>query len=189
MSNVGSLRDVYDQGSRNWALFTHNIFKLTDTLSVTGGLRYTHESKTLNAAFNNNNTACPAQQAALGPLLGNAALRSLAAGIITLTCTGNSSSALTGVPIRDKIDEGQLTGTAVLSWKPVPSTLLYASYARGYKAGGYNLDRSDLSATVFATPTAASAVNLRFDPETVNAYEMGVKYSSRQFTANLAAYR
>ncbi|WP_026046949.1 TonB-dependent receptor [Sphingomonas sp. PAMC 26621] len=189
VNNVGSIRDEYDHASRNFALFTHNIWKMTDTLSLTAGLRYTHESKTLNARIHNNNTVCPAQQAALRPLLANAALAPLAGGIITLTCTGNSTSALTGVPISDKIKEGQLTGTGVISWKPFRSTLVYASYARGYKAGGFNLDRSDLSATVFATPTAAAASNLRFDAETVNAYEVGVKYTSREFTANAAVYR
>ncbi len=191
LNDRGSLRDTYDQTSSNYAFFTHNIVKVTDTLSLTGGLRYTHESKDLDASFTNDNTICPAQQAAMAPLLAssNATLRTLAAGIVTLSCTGNSTSALTGVPIRDKLSEGQVTGTAVVSWKPVPSTLLYASYARGYKAGGYNLDRSDLSATVFATPTAASAANLRFDPETVQALEIGIKYSSPKFTANLAGFR
>ena len=191
LNDLGSLRDVYDQTSENFAFFTHNIVKVTDRLNLTIGLRYTNEHKTLAAGFNNNNTVCPAQQDALRPLLAssNATLQSLAAGIVTLTCTGNSTSALSGVRLDDQIREGQLTGTGVLSWKPAESTLLYASYARGYKAGGYNLDRSDLSATVFATPTAAAASNLRFDPETVNAYELGVKFSSRQFTANVAAFR
>ena len=189
MSNIGSIRDVYDQTSSNWALFTHNIFKITDTLSITGGLRYTHEVKTLNARFNNNNTVCPAQQAALGPLLANPALQALAGGIITLSCTGNSSSALTGLTLSDRISEGQFTGTTVLSWKPTRDILLYGSYSRGYKAGGFNLDRSDLSTTVFSTPTSAMVRNLRFDPETVQAYEVGIKYTSPKLTANLAVYR
>jgi len=77
----------------------------------------------------------------------------------------------------------------VLSWKPTRELLLYGSYSRGYKAGGFNLDRSDLSTTVFSTPTSAMARNLRFDPETVQAYELGVKYTSAKFTANVAAYR
>ncbi len=193
VNSVGSIRDVYLQTSRNFAFFTHNIYKITDTLSITGGLRYTNEHKELDASFNNNNTVCPAQQAALSPLLANpavpGALKPLLGGIITLTCTGNSTSALTGVPIQEEISEGQFTGTTVLSWKPVPSTLVYASYARGYKAGGFNLDKSDLTPNVFATPTAASAANLRFDPETVQAFELGIKYSSAKFTANLAAFR
>jgi len=189
INNVGSVRDIYDQTSSNWALFTHNIFKITDTLSITGGLRYTREVKTLDAQFTNNNTVCPAQQAALGPLLANPALQSLVGGIITLSCTGNSSSAITGLPISDRISEGQFTGTTVLSWKPTRDLLIYGSYSRGYKAGGFNLDRSDLSTTVFTTPTSAMARNLRFDPETVQAYEFGIKYTSRKLTANVAVYR
>ncbi len=188
INNVGAVRDLYDQTSSNYAFFTHNIFRLTDTLSVTGGLRYTSEHKKLRASFDNNNTACPVQQAELRSLL-TTPLAALAGGVITLSCTGNSTSAITGLPVSDKIDEGQLTGTAVVSWKPVPSTLLYGSYARGYKAGGYNLDRSDLTTNAFFTPTASQAVNLRFDPETVNAYELGVKFTSPKFTANVAAFR
>ncbi len=191
INNVGALRDLYDQTSTNYAFFTHNIFRVTDTLSLTGGLRYTNERKTLRASFENNNTACPLQQAALRPFLqsGNATLANLAGGIVTLSCNGNSSSALTALPLSDSIREGQFTGTAVVSWKPVASTLVYGSYARGYKAGGYNLERSDLTPNVFGTPTAASVTNLRFDPETVNAYELGVKFTSRTFTLNAAAFR
>ena len=189
LNDLGSTRDQYDQTSENWAFFTHNIYKLTHKLSLTLGARYTHESKSLTANFNNNNTVCPAQQVALGPLLGVPALQALVGGIITLTCTGNSTSALTGVPFSHRFKEGQLTGTAVLSWKPSESTLAYASFARGYKAGGYNLDRSALTTTVFTTPTPATVANLRFDPETVNAYEIGAKYTSRHLTANVAVYR
>jgi outer membrane receptor protein involved in Fe transport len=191
LNNLGSLRDVFDQTSSNYAFFTHNIFRITETLSLTGGLRYTNEHKTLDTSFNNNNTICPVQQASLAPLLasGNATARTLAEGIIILTCTGNSTAALNAVPIKDSMREGQFTGTTVLSWKAAPSTLLYASYARGYKAGGYNLDRSDLTKTVYATPTASSAANLRFDPETVQAFEVGIKYSSPKFTVNVAGFR
>lgn len=67
VNNVGSVRDLYHQTSSNYAFFTHNIFKITDTLSITGGLRYTNEHKRLDASFNNNNTVCPAQRAALSP--------------------------------------------------------------------------------------------------------------------------
>lgn len=188
LNDLGSIRDVYNQTSENFAFFTHNIFKLTDTLSITGGLRYTNERKVFDANFNGNNTLCPAQQAALRPLLTNAALASLAGGIITLTCTGNSSSDLNALRLNNRLREGQFTGTGVLSWKPIKELLVYASYSRGYKAGGYNLDRSDLGTALFPR-TAADAANLRFDPETVNAYEAGLKYASSDFTFNFAGFR
>jgi len=195
LNNLGSIRDRYYQQSENYAFFTHNIFKLTDQLSITAGLRYTHESKDFSANFTNNNTVCPAQQAGtaqggLGGLLTNPALASLAGGIITLSCTGNSSATLNGKSISDNLDENQLTGTGVISYKPTRDLLLYASYSRGYKAGGYNLDRSDLgSALNPAVTISPNASLLRFDPETVNAYEAGLKFTTSQFTFNVAAFR
>ena len=42
-------------------------------------------------------------------------LAALTRGIATLACTGNSSSALNGRTIDDKLRENQLTGTAVLA--------------------------------------------------------------------------
>jgi len=189
LNNLGDQLSLFKQTSENYAFFTHNIFKITDRLSLSAGVRYTHEKKTVNGSFSNNNTICPAQQAALGGLLSNAALASLAGGIITLSCTGNSSSSLNGLALHDSISEGEFTGTGVLSYKPVSDLMLYASYSRGYKAGGYNLDRSDLSANAFVVPTAASVTRLRFDPEKVNSYEIGAKFSARQFSLNIAGFR
>ncbi|MBI0473964.1 TonB-dependent receptor [Sphingomonas sp. MA1305] len=193
VNNVGDVNSRYYQDSENYAFFTHNIFKLTDKLSITAGLRYTHERKNFNATFNNNNTICPAQQAALSPLLASTAvpdaLKPLIGGIVTLTCTGNSTSSINALTPSDRLSEGEFTGTGVISYKPINDLLVYASYSRGYKAGGYNLDRSDFNSNVFSPPTNASASRLRFDPETVNAYEVGLKYTSRQFTFNAAAFR
>ncbi|MBV9929642.1 MAG: TonB-dependent receptor [Alphaproteobacteria bacterium] len=190
INDVGSVRDVYNQNSDNWAVFTHDIINITDTLSLTLGARYTHEKKTLNAFFNNNNTVCPTQQAALGPLLANPALAALAGGIITLSCTGNSSVQLNNVVLNDHHSEGEWTGTGVLSWKPTPRLMMYGSYSKGYKAGGYNLDRSALGGAngVFGPRSSADAAGLRFEPEKVTAYEVGAKYNRKGFNLNVAFF-
>src|SRR5690606_20418122 len=125
--DLGDNRALYKQDSTNYAIFTHNIINITDRVSLTLGARYTHERKKFQASFDNDNTLCPAQQAALGPLLSNAQLATLAGGIITLTCTGNSSSTLNALDLRSRRSEGEWTGTAVLSWKPVSGLLTYAS--------------------------------------------------------------
>ena len=44
----------------------------------------------------------------------------------------------------DTHSENKLSGTVVLSYKPTDRLLTYASYSHGYKAGGFNLDRSAL---------------------------------------------
>jgi outer membrane receptor protein involved in Fe transport len=79
----------------------------------------------------------------------------------------------------------------VLSWKPTPRLLTYASYSKGYKAGGFNLDRSDLGGRngVFSPRTNADADALQFEPEKVDAYESGAKFNSRHFNLNVAAFR
>ncbi|HKH01144.1 MAG TPA: TonB-dependent receptor plug domain-containing protein, partial [Bradyrhizobium sp.] len=56
--NGVGLDDRWDQSSNNWALFTHNIFAITDQLKFTAGLRYTHERKRLVGDLNDNNTLC-----------------------------------------------------------------------------------------------------------------------------------
>lgn len=191
LNNLGSIRDVYNQTSDNYAFFTHNIVKITDTLNLTLGARYTHETKRFDANFNNSNTICPAQQAALGPLLANPATAAFAGALITLTCTGNSSVQLNGVQLNDRRSESEVTGTAVLAWKPTPRLLTYASYSRGYKAGGYNLDRSALGGLtgVFSPRSAADAPGLQFEPEKVDAFEVGFKFNTPKFTLNVAAFR
>ncbi|HUG45832.1 MAG TPA: TonB-dependent receptor, partial [Sphingomicrobium sp.] len=95
------------------------------------------------------------------------------------------------------------TGTAVLSYKPVDPLLLYASYSRGYKAGGFNLDQSALTGSFFspADPMGLNNLsvilgpsllnnpaNLQFEEETVNAFELGAKYSSRGLNLAVALF-
>ena len=204
VNNVGDDFSTYNQDSTNWAIFTHNIFNITNNLSLTVGFRYTHERKEFDADFNNNNTICPVQQAFFANFLSGgatplpASLQPLAAGLVNLTCQGNSSSSLNALNLSDRRSEGEWTGTGVLSFKPVSELLLYASYSRGYKAGGFNLDRSALGQPIFS-PTdprqfggrgaGFNTANLQFDPEIVNAWEAGFKWTRRSFTLNVAAFR
>ncbi|WP_324748976.1 TonB-dependent receptor [Sphingomonas sp. LY54] len=199
VNNMGDIRANYRQDSENFAFFTHNIFNITDQLALTLGARYTNEVKKFEGDFNNNNTICPEQQQNLSPFLVNPAvpanLRTLIGGIVTLTCQGNSSVALNGLDLSDKRKEDEWTGTAILSYKPNDDLLLYGSFSKGYKAGGFNLDRSALGTRPIQARTAAlfpitpaDVADLQFDAEKVDAYEVGLKYSGRGFTFNVAAF-
>ena len=192
INDKGASRDVYNQNSRNWALFTHNIFHVTSTVDLTLGLRYTNERKRFDASFTNDNVGCVANQRALLPFLSNAGLAATAGGIIGLSCQGNSTAELNGVSINSVRKEDQFTGTAILSWKPIDDLLVYGSYSRGYKAGGFNLDRSALKSPIlpFSASGGAQALanSLQFAPETVNAYEVGAKYATGPFTLTAAAF-
>lgn len=188
VSDRGSTGDLYNQESTNWALFTHNIINITDRLNLTLGLRYTNENKDFSATFGNDNTACPANRALLGSLLGVPALAGLAGGLISLSCQGNSTSELDGVSIADSRDEDEFTGTAILSFKPTDRLLTYASYSRGYKAGGFNLDRSALANPLALNVAALNTANLQFGQETVDAFEVGGKYDGSNWTLTAAAF-
>lgn len=203
INDRGSTIDRYNQDSTSFAIFTHNIVHLTNTLDLTLGLRYTDERKRFSATFGNDNTGCTALQASLTDDLvsANATTRALAGALIGLGCQGNSTAELNGVSIADKRSEGEFTGTAILSWKPTDDLLLYGSFSRGYKAGGFNFDRSALKApiavsggvptTTFAALGGAQALvgNLQFQPEKVNAFEIGAKYSTGPFSLSVAAFR
>lgn len=199
--NVGDDTSDFAQNSENFAFFTHNIFHITDRLDLTLGLRYTNETKTLDANFRNTNTICPTVQGAVLPTLAGATgtAQQLLGGVVSLACQGNSTSALNALTLNDRRKEDRFTGTGVISWKPVDDLLVYGSFSRGYKAGGFNLDRSAFTNPVgqlalpigFVTPGNAAfyADTLQFDEETVDAYEIGIKYNSRRFGLNVAAFR
>jgi iron complex outermembrane recepter protein len=180
-NGVGQL-DKYKQTSRNFAIFTHNQIKFTDQLSLTLGARYTSEKKTLDASFTDNNTLCRA--------IGSTPLAAFA----TLPCVIPSVPGGSFTQNGAKNSDSRLTGTAVVSYKPFDDLLLYASYSRGYKAGGFNLDRSGLtrqviSPTVVGGITAAANTNgLTFAPEIVNAFEFGYKLNKPGFDLNIAAF-
>jgi iron complex outermembrane receptor protein len=205
---TGDVDSRYFQRSENYAVFTHNIVHLTDRLDLTLGVRYTHERKRFSADLDNNNAVCPALQArtpgtpndlydlATGAFGTGSAL---ARGIFTLGCLGNGSTALSGLDLADGFRDGRVSGTGVLSWRPMDDLMLYGSYSRGYKAGGYNLDRFALGATglfpgmspltYFSPRSDADAASLRFAAETVDAFELGLKFNRRHWGVNIAAFR
>jgi outer membrane receptor protein involved in Fe transport len=193
INDRGTTNDRYFQNGTNWAVFTHNIVHITDRLDLTLGLRYTNDKKKFNATFGNDNTGCTTVQGLVGGFTGVAALAAVSQGLIGLACQGNSTAELNGVSINDKRSEDEWTGTAILSYKPTDDLLLYGSFARGYKAGGFNLDRSALKPPVvtFASVGGAQALvgNLQFDPELVDSYEVGAKYSTGPFSLSVSAFR
>jgi iron complex outermembrane receptor protein len=193
LNDRGTINDRYRQDGTNWALFTHNIVHITDRLDLTLGLRYTNDKKDFGATFTNDNTACTTVQGLVSPFLTNASLAAVAGGLIGLSCQGNSTAELNNVSISSDRGEDEWTGTGILSYRPTDDLMVYASYSRGYKAGGFNLDRSALKAPIptFASVGGAQALvnNLKFDAELVNSYEIGAKYATGPFSASVTLFQ
>ena len=172
-----SENDQWNQTSNNWALFTHNIFSITDQLKLTLGARYTHERKTLNGDLTDNNSLCRFYSAFV-PTLQQIPC------VFVPAVPGGSFNA------KDHLTEGKVSGTAVLSYKPTDRLLTYASYSRGYKAGGFNLDRAAL-ARAGGNGAVLPQTNfdaLKFKPETVDAFEIGAKFNGPGVDLNVALF-
>jgi outer membrane receptor protein involved in Fe transport len=188
----GAQSDLFEQEADSWAVFTHNIWSITDELKLTLGLRYTDEDKDLDSTLVAENPACDAANARLAAV---PALLPFLTATAQLICTPLYNSLVDGSYSGSRSDE-EWTGTIALSYQFNPDWLAYLSYGRGYKAGGFNLDRAGfanpLLALAFPPPRptiTASAADLEFDEETVDAYEIGSKTTLWDFvTVNVAAF-
>lgn len=183
ISNLGDDGTLYQQDTDSVALFTHNIIHLTNELDLTLGLRYTQDEKDFSADINNTNTVCPE----IRDVASGIPIDGIAGGLVTFACLGNNTSELNDLDLRDDRSEEEFTGTLALSWNPTDATLLYGSVSRGYKAGGYNLDRIGLGLST-DVQTEDSVANLEFDPEIVDAFEIGGKYFGSRGHAAVALF-
>ena len=175
------IESVNDQGhnyflSRNpfklisYAVFGEAYYNLTDSLKLTAGLRWTVDKK---------------EAPRLPSML-----------------TAADSVGLTVLNVQEQ-EWREPTGRLALDWKPdlsfTDQTLLYASYAHGYKAGGSNPPPSSVVAWAFIGQTSGSASNLldqsvakpkTFNPEFVDAFEVGAKNTllDGRLTVNMAGF-
>jgi outer membrane receptor protein involved in Fe transport len=171
------INSVNDQGhnyflSRNpyklisYAAFGEAYYNLTDKLKITAGLRWTVDKK----------------EAPRIP-------------------TWLLASQAVGMPVAEVIEQEwrEPTGRLAIDWKPdlsfTDQTLVYASYARGYKAGGANpptyvkISYSNPDAARQATRLSETRPRT-FEPEFINAFELGAKntLADGRMTLNLAGF-
>jgi iron complex outermembrane recepter protein len=168
-------QDTYDQDSDSWALFTNNSFRVTDALELTVGLRYTSESKDLDTLYRNTHTGAGCQALRNNILAIPAAARTAVFGI---GCAAMADPIYNSLANEQSLDESEWSGTAKIAYRFTESVMSYASYARGYKAGGFNLDRvrTGSSALNPGRPGGVgAALDTSFARELVDSYEVGFK--------------
>ena len=79
---------------------------------------------------------------------------------------------------RGKRDDTEWAGRLQLDYRPKDDLLLYASYNRGVKSGGFNaplLPTVDANLDGDPSDTSVTDAFMSYDPEQLNAYEIGVK--------------
>ncbi|MBW8812244.1 MAG: TonB-dependent receptor [Caulobacterales bacterium] len=178
--------DLYDQREKGYAFFTNNSFKVTEALELTVGARYTHEKKDLDTFWSNTDkgigcatalahaAAIPVAVPASGALIRAGGL--LGAGPYALLCASSNNPRFGQIGTNvQHLSENKLTGTVKVSYRFSPEVMTYASYARGYKAGGFNLDRIATTTQTVAGQPTEPVLDTSFAPESVDSYEIGAK--------------
>lgn len=196
-SGSGSL-DRYRQTDDNYALFTNETYHFNDALSLNLGFRYSIDVKSLNQYSNNigGGSGCGAANAAFAILNGvNPPAAAALEGVNATMCLPFLSPGYNNFTNYQHESEHVPTGTAKLAYRVNPDLLLYASYARGYKAGGFNLDRVQCQVGLPGCAPGSAALitpirDTRFDKETNNAFEIGEKATlfNRKLLFNVALF-
>jgi len=183
--------DNYDQRERNLAVFTNDSFKITDKLEITVGARYTDELKRLTSLYDNTDGGSGCTTALARAAI--PALTGLIGATSSLTCGTFQNPNFTALRTFQRKTEQKVTGTVKVDYRFSRDLLVYGSYARGYKAGGFNLDRAVLCGfTITAACTQRFQPNLdtSFKPETVDSFEAGFKSTllNRKLLFNATAF-
>ncbi|WP_202840231.1 TonB-dependent receptor [Luteimonas saliphila] len=201
-TGLGAL-DRYEQNAKSLALFTNNTWHATDALDLTLGLRYTREDKELTSDYSNPNgsLACtgaltdqnplnPARYARLRAALASrstafaglpgpvqdAIMASAGPQIAGYMCLPWANALHNGRSTYQESEETEWSGTLKAAYRWNENVMTYASAARGYKGGGFNLDRvqsadGDSASGAGITPVADTS----FPGEFVDSYELGAK--------------
>ena len=154
----------YGHKAESGAAYGSATFEVTDALKLTGGLRWSRETKTLDFTRNASPNGAAASWSNLAQWWSSYTGTFGGAGVIPLTHFRPTWDALTyDVTPSFKIDR---------------NNLVYFKYAHGVKSGGFN------------TAAAASPALIVVAPERLNSYEVGYKSSwlDGKLTANLTAF-
>ncbi len=163
------LRTIDDeQDTKSYAAFGQLTYDLTDRLSFTAGLRYTHETK----QYYRTTTATTTSSTFT------------AINIVSTFTFPNSLPA----PFNTvgSVSYDAWTPSFTLSFKPNDSSLLYASASRGFKSGGFN-GRANSLADLTLSIGGSNVLVTTFKPESVWTYELGYKASFADGKVSLAA--
>jgi outer membrane receptor protein involved in Fe transport len=145
-------------------VFASVDYKLTDTLSAQGSVRYTkHKIDYSGCTRSTVDGSFGVAIEFLSEVLSGTPTDPIPVG----ACTTLDATTFKPLPIvKDKLDEDNLSWRAGLSWKPDQDALIYANVTKGYKAGNFANVTGIVDSALGAVPQ-----------ESVLAFEAGFKAS------------
>ena len=140
----------YDQPERDYSVFGSATWNVTDELKLSAGLRGSWVEKSFVRDFYYG--TAHSDYGSVSPLPPSVAQYPVAVfGIPVGTLTGSR-------------DDHDWMPSAKIQYQAAPEAMLYFTYSKGFKAGGFN-----------GSDTTGILSNMFYQPETVNAYEAGIK--------------
>ncbi len=133
-----------------YAVFGQGIWDIIPNLELTGGARYTHETK--DSYF---------EQPYVWPALYSLFIQYDPAN----PTAGGGVCNCNSIGAHQSFDN--VSPEATLTWKPTHDLTIYGAYKTGYKSGGFS------NSAILSTGTLAG--DLQFKPETSKGFEIGVK--------------
>ncbi len=177
--NGGGAYDEQRPETESWAGYAQASYAITEQLKLTGGIRYTVDTKDFR--FANANAVLPLvggvpQGTAITLSTGNIPASAFGVKGAPTNCTYTSiplpqpgfqclaanTTVLTGATLATKTFK-QATWRVGVDYKVSDDNLLYASASTGFRSGGFNSGQTGAA----AQPT--------FNPEKVTAFELGSK--------------
>ncbi|WP_166424640.1 TonB-dependent receptor [Paraglaciecola sp. 20A4] len=148
----------FSENTESFSLFSQITWNISDDFRVNVGARYTDEKKTVNHTLE-------ATFLITDPL--NQGVRDLF-GVVEFTEADFT---------RSKVSDTSFDPSVSMQWDVNNNIMLYASYTKATKAGGFNSSNN-------------SPANSSFDPETATGYEIGFKgtFLENRLFANVALY-
>jgi iron complex outermembrane receptor protein len=163
-----------------YAAYTNLNFALTEQFGVTVGARYTRETKSFtgfqsdaNGFFYKINGLVPSEA-------NRTALCNATGGVLCYTTAANIYQVY---PVgENELTFNNFSPKVGLEYKPNDDVLIYGSFSKGYKTGGWT--------TRLTQPAARGQTAPTFDPEKASTYELGIKseLADRRVILNLAGF-
>ncbi|CAB9494280.1 TonB-dependent receptor [Alteromonas macleodii] len=181
------------------AVFSQFDWLLNRNFTLTTGLRYTREEKSIDGAYDERGPGIDglSQNPAQWPNIERAVqgLQDISAALTTGQAPSaeslnaiapfqqagwgyfflGSAAVMPRPDLNEQLDDSQLTGTVKLAYHPNDNTLTYASLATGYKAGGTNTDR------------ILPSLSPLFDAEKSRSAEIGIKHDFEEYGVRVNA--
>ena len=169
-----SVIDV-DLVNKSKAAYAQAVYHIAEGLRFTGGLRYTED---LRDVTSRNRRDVSYANAPVPPTSRNACF--VAVGVTSISpnvCSFYASNKF-----------NKLTWLASFDYRPVEQLMLYGSYSRGYRSGGYSIQAASSAPTSVAQ---RDAFFTPYQPEVVDNIELGFKSDllDRRLRINGAFFR